>query len=718
MRGLLISILVFAIQSLAWANQPPVAVAIVDVNSGPAPLTVCVDVSQSYDPDGDPIWIVEWWGGTLAWPGSPGWPLLCYTFNEVGTFETTLWVYTADGLYGTDVVTITVERPIVPPVPVAFVSSRPSPLTVCFDGSRSHDYGGPLTYTWDFGDGSPESNEIAPCHTYESDGWYTVVLTVQNELNLSASATLTINAMTDSPPVADAGPDQNMYTGDTVYLYGSATSPDGVAIIIWGWTVVDVPPGSMWELWFADRPTAYFLPLSPGDYVLALRVIDEKGNGSAPDYVTVHAHDNLPPVAIATADKTTVTVGEEVCFDGSQSYDPEAGPLTYMWDFDDGSPFGVGVATCHTFSSSGTFDVTLSVIDERNAFDSNVVTIEVLPPHIQAFGQVVWCDGSAPVGGQLNATDQNGHPLTFALAMPPENGTADIEPNGAFLYTPNETWDGSDSFGFTATDGNYISNMAFVNLYVFNRPPEANAGPDQNVYTGDIVFLNGTATSPDGAEIIIWGWTVVDVPPGSIWELSFADCPNAQFLPLSPGDYVLTLRVTDANGNGSAPDYVIVHVHDNLPPESIPTATPSFGSAPLTVEFTANAFDPNNDPLTYVWDFGDASSKNNHSTLENPTHIYDYNGFYHVALDVCDGLATISRSITIRAGRYGIDYLLGDIDFDGDVDFADVNEFTSAYLSENGDPDYNSDADLNPNDGFIDLYDFALLANDWGKTLP
>ncbi len=28
------------------------------------------------------------------------------------------------------------------------------------------------------------------------------------------------------------------------------------------------------------------------------------------------------------------------------------------------------------------------------------------------------------------------------------------------------------------------------------------------------------------------------------------------------------------------------------------------------------------------------------------------------------------------------------------------------------------DADLDCNDGFIDLYDFALLANDWQKFLP
>jgi hypothetical protein len=184
-----------------------------------------------------------------------------------------------------------------------------------------------------------------------------------------------------------------------------------------------------------------------------------------------------------------------------------------------------------------------------------------------------------------------------------------------------------------------------------------------------------------------------------------------------PGIFnVVVLTVSDERGAPDTNTLVITVNPPNLPPESIPTATPSFGEAPLTVQFAANASDPNNDPLTYVWNFGDPLSGN--STLENPTHIYDYNGIYHVALDVCDGIATTHRAITIRVGVSGVDYMLGDIDFDGDVDFADVNEFMKAYLTETGDPDYNSDADLAPNDGFIDFYDFALLANDWRETLP
>ena len=48
---------------------------------------------------------------------------------------------------------------------------------------------------------------------------------------------------------------------------------------------------------------------------------------SVPDVITVTVADNLPPVAIATADKTDGPAPLTVQFDGSQSYDPEGKPL-------------------------------------------------------------------------------------------------------------------------------------------------------------------------------------------------------------------------------------------------------------------------------------------------------------------------------------------------------------------------------------------------------
>jgi PKD repeat protein len=92
--------------------------------------------------------------------------------------------------------------------------------------------------------------------------------------------------------------------------------------------------------------------MAVGCYTVTVVVSDGNGGLAAHDF-SVTVMPNLPPVAIATSDKTIVTVGEEVCFDGSQSYDPEEGPLDYMWDFGDGSLFGVGVVlrfvTCTRF---------------------------------------------------------------------------------------------------------------------------------------------------------------------------------------------------------------------------------------------------------------------------------------------------------------------------------------------------------------------------------
>ncbi len=82
-------------------------------------------------------------------------------------------------------------------------------------------------------------------------------------------------------------------------------------------------------------------------------------------------------------------------------------------------------------------------------------------------------------------------------------------------------------------------------------------------------------------------------------------------------------------------------------PDASPTVTPPSGEAPLPVQFTANATDPNGDPLTYAWDFGDASSGNNTSTLANPAHTYAQNGSYVAWLTVSDGTNTAAYWLTI-----------------------------------------------------------------------
>lgn len=181
-------------------------------------------------------------------------------------------------------------------------------------------------------------------------------------------------------PVVNSGEDQTVYTDDWVTLYGSAYDPEGSPIIWWTWEVVEMPPNGLYRLFNADTQNLQLLGYVQGDYVVSLTAGDGTPTGFDADYATVHVRDNLPPVAVAATTPTSIAIGGTICFDGSESYDPEFGPLTYVWDFADGTSQVIGVATCHVFGSAGTFGVTLAVTDVKAVRDLDVVVITVLAP--------------------------------------------------------------------------------------------------------------------------------------------------------------------------------------------------------------------------------------------------------------------------------------------------------------------------------------------------
>jgi hypothetical protein len=73
-----------------------------------------------------------------------------------------------------------------------------------FDGRGTMNPGGrPLTYSWDFGDGS-SGDGPTPVHAYASAGEYTVTLTVSDGRETDSGST-TARIVTSSAPVARAG---------------------------------------------------------------------------------------------------------------------------------------------------------------------------------------------------------------------------------------------------------------------------------------------------------------------------------------------------------------------------------------------------------------------------------------------------------------------------------------------------------------------------------
>jgi LEA14-like dessication related protein len=66
-----------------------------------------------------------------------------------------------------------------------------------------------------------------------------------------------------------------------------------------------------------------------------------------------------------------------VTFDGSESTVPDGAVAEYVWRFDDGSPPARGAAVEHTYATPGTYEATLTVIDESGTSASTTTTIDV-----------------------------------------------------------------------------------------------------------------------------------------------------------------------------------------------------------------------------------------------------------------------------------------------------------------------------------------------------
>jgi RHS repeat-associated protein len=126
-------------------------------------------------------------------------------------------------------------------------------------------------------------------------------------------------------------------------------------------------------------------------------------------------------------------------------------------------------------------------------------------------------------------------------------------------------------------------------LLDINRPPLADAGPDQRVALGKLVVLDGSASlDPEGVPLI-YTWSLIGRPVGSSAVLAGANSARATFTADRPGDYFAQLIVSDGQ-LASAPDAVSITVIHTPPTVSL--TAPDEGSVhtlPVTVTLTAMA---------------------------------------------------------------------------------------------------------------------------------
>ncbi len=272
-------------------------------------------------------------------------------------------------------------------------------ILVTLDGSASSDpdENYPLTYAWEItskpgGSTASLSNPSMVNPTFKADvpGDYTIQLVVTDSLGAtSAPATVKVST-TNTPPVANAGPDKVIPSLNFIVpLFGIKSCDEDGDDITFMWTIIAKPEGSSATLSDPTLPGPTFVADVYGDYTISLVVTDEFGLASQPDTVTLSLA-NVKPVANAGGNQA-VSVGDAVTLDGSGSSDANNDPLTYQWSIVI-KPAGstatlssrTSVQTSFIADMAGDYVISLVVNDGFVNSDPNNVTVTATSTPSQA----------------------------------------------------------------------------------------------------------------------------------------------------------------------------------------------------------------------------------------------------------------------------------------------------------------------------------------------
>jgi PKD repeat protein len=543
-----------------------------------------------------------------------------FVYSTAGTYSVSL---TVTGKGGSDDETkisyITVAEPLAKPV--ANFTADPvqgiAPLSVQFtDASTGYAI---TAYAWDFeNDGTIDSTEQNPQHSYATPGMYSVSLTATNAAGSDTKTQTSFITVTEPAPVAQfSGEPLSGAVPLTVNFTGASTNAASFA-----WDFENDGTIDSTEQNPAHTYTA------AGNYTVNLTVANSAASASEvkADYITVNP---AAPVANFSANITSGSVPLAVLFTDESTGDSIT---AWAWDFEnDGVIDSSEQNPEHVYSLPGIYNVSMTV---TSAGGSNTAIKE----------QYISATIIAPVADFIANQTSGYAPLLVGFT---DNSTGTIE-SYAWDFQNDGTVDSSEQnpvYTYTAA-GNYTVNLTVANAggsnsliktgYInVSTVPAPVVDFSANLTTGYAPLSVQFTDDSKGIGLINWSWDFNN--DGTVDSTE----QNPVYTYANPGNYSVGLTVKGKGGSTTTTrtDYISVSAVVPAKPKAEFMGTPTYGKAPLMVTFTDKSI--GKDITAWAWDFnGDGVTD---STEQNPGYTYSTKGNYNVSLTVTNAGGSSTR---------------------------------------------------------------------------
>lgn len=215
------------------------------------------------------------------------------------------------------------------------------------------------------------------------------------------------------------------------------------------------------------------------------------------------------------------------------------------------------------------------------------------------------------------------------------------------------------------------SNVADIKQGLANlsaAPPTANAGPDQDVVTGTLVILDGSASTVASTRALTYSWSLTTKPVGSSAIIALPTSIKPTFIADFSGTYVASLIVNDGVTNSSGDAVSITASTTNSAPVANAGISKDVVTGAVVTLDGSGSSDANGDPLTYAWTLtakpAASTASLSQTTSSKPTFSADIAGTYIVSLVVNDGkinskVATVLITATLPIAQVNLKEEIG-----------------------------------------------------------